>query len=571
MKYLKLAEIYEKLSSTTKRLEKIEILSEFLKTIKNEDSEILYLLQGEIYPEYDERKIGISDQLVIKALSKSTGISKEKITKEWKKIGDLGEVSKKLISQKKQTTLFSTSILTTTKILENLRKLPTLEGKGTVTKKLSLIVELYANSTPLESLYLTRTLLGDLRIGVQESTIKYSILKAFFNNNKNYEENLQRAIDRSNDLEEVFKIAKTKNPKELNKIKLQVGKPIKAMLAEKAKNIEDAFEHLGKPLAIEYKYDGFRLLIHKKENQIILFTRRLENVTKQFPEVEKYVKDFIKGNSFIIDAEAVGYNKKTKKYTDFQEISQRIRRKYKIEDLQNKLPVEITTFDILYYNGKSMLDTPFEERAKFLRSIVKDTPYKLITSKFKITSSKKEIEEFYKKALRDRQEGIMLKKLDAKYKPGRRVGQMLKLKPESNDLDLVITGGEWGNGKRSGWLSSLNLSCKGEEGYLEIGKVGTGIAEKETIDNKITFENLTNLLKPLITKEKGKEVIIKPKIIVTVTYQDIQKSPNYKSNWALRFPRILALREDKPLSEIATLEEIETAFKNSKHQNYRYG
>jgi DNA ligase-1 len=419
--------------------------------------------------------------------------------------------------------------------------------------------------------YLIRTLIGDLRIGVQESTIKYAMLKAFFSNKKEIAPKIQRAIDRSNDLSAVFKLAKTGKIKELEKIKLEVGKPIKAMLAQKAATIKEAFKQLGSPLAIEYKYDGFRLLIHKNKDKITLFTRRLENVTKQFPEVEKYIREYIKGDSFILDSEAVGYDRKTKKYTDFQAISQRIRRKHNISELEKKLPVEVNIFDILYYNGKSLLEIPFEKRAKLIREIVTSHPYKLISSKMKITDNEKEVEKFYKEALKNNQEGIMLKNLNAEYKPGRRVGHMLKLKPEENELDLVITGGEWGTGKRSGWISSFILSCKKGNKYLEIGKVGTGVREKETQDDKITFDKLTEILKPLIIKEKGKNIEVKPKIIVTIHYQDIQKSPNYESGWALRFPRITALREDKPLSEIATLKEIEEDFKNSKHENWKYG
>ena len=571
MKYLELAKIYDELSSTTKRLEKIDILSKFLKEIKDEDSYILYLLEGDIYPEYDEKRMGISFQLVIKAIAKASGLTKEKVTKEWKKIGDLGEVAKKLATKKQQSTLFNSSALTTKKVIDNLRKLPELVGKGTIDKKIFLITELLTHSSAIESLYLVRTLIGDLRIGVQESTIKYAILKAFFNNNKEYEESIQRAIDRSNDLEEVFRISKSGKTKDLEKIKLQVGKPIKAMLAQKVKDIDTAFKQLGKPLVIEYKYDGFRLLIHKKDNKITLFTRSLENVTKQFPEVKNYVNEFIKGDSFILDSESVGYDKKTKKYTDFQAISQRIRRKYKIKELQNKLPIEVNVFDILYYNGKSLLDEPFKKRTELLRKIITEHPYKLIASKMKITQDKKEIENFYKKALNNNQEGIMLKKLDAPYKPGRRVGQMLKLKPDTNELDLVITGAEWGTGKRAGWLSSFNLSCKKDDEFLEIGKVGTGIAELETEENKITFANLTKILKPYIIKEKGKSVTIKPKVIVTVTYQDIQKSSNYKSGWALRFPRMTTLREDRSTIDIATLEEVERDFKSSKFQSWKYG
>jgi DNA ligase-1 len=570
MNYKKLAEFYEEVSSTTKRLEKIDILSKFLKTLKQEDSDILYLIEGNIYPDYDERRIGISNQLALKAIAKATGTDSKKLVQEWKKIGDIGEVAEKHTKHKKQATLQS-HILTTKKVLENLRKLPELEGKGTVNKKLGLITELLTSASPKEALYLVRTLIGDLRIGVQESTIKYGMLKAFFKNNKEHENKIQRAIDNSNDLATVFDIAKKGKPKELEKVHLEVGKPIKAMLAQKAKDIDDAFRQLGKPMAIEYKYDGFRLLIHKANNKITLFTRSLENVTKQFPEVEEYIKKFIKGNSFILDSEAVGYDKKTKHYTDFQKISQRIRRKYHIEKLQKDLPVEVNVFDILYYNGKSQIDVSFKKRRKLIEKIVTNHPYKLIASKHKITSDKKTVEKFYKEAIKAKQEGIMMKSLEAEYKPGRRVGHMLKLKPEENELDLVITGGEWGAGKRAGWISSFILSCKKGNKYLEIGKVGTGILEKETEDNKITFENLTKTLKPLITEEKGKKIKIKPRIVVTVTYQDIQRSPNYESKWALRFPRITLLRNDKPLSEIATLEEIEEDFKNSKHENYRYG
>ncbi|MCA9487866.1 MAG: ATP-dependent DNA ligase [Nanoarchaeota archaeon] len=568
MLYSKLAKLYHELSSTPKRLEKIDILSKFLELLSERDSNILYLLEGNIYPDYDERKIGISNQLAIKALSKSTGTPSKKVQELWKKMGDLGEVAEKITQTKKQTTLASQT-LTTKKVIENLRKLPELVGKGTIDKKISLITELLTSATPQEALYLTRTLIGDLRIGVQESTIKYAMLKAFFKDNKEYEETLQRAIDRTNDLEEVFKIAQKGKIKELEKLKLRVGKPIKAMLAQKAESIEQGFKSLGTPLAVEYKYDGFRLLIHKDKDKVILFTRRLENVTNQFPEVAEYVKEYIKGESFILDSEAVGYDKKTKKYTDFQAISQRIRRKYNIDKLRSSLPVEVNVFDILYYNGKSQLDEPFEKRTELIRKILTPKPYKIIASKMIITSDKKEVEKFYKAALKENQEGVMLKNLKAEYKPGRRVGHMLKIKPDQRDFDLVITGAEWGTGKRKGWLSSFILSCKKNSEYLEIGKTSTGLKEKK--ESGLSYEQLTELLKPLIEKEEGRIVRIKPKIIVAVTYQEIQKSPNYKSGLALRFPRFVALREDKPLKEITTLGEIEEEFDNQKKENYAYG
>ena len=556
MQYQKLADYYEKVSSTTKRLEKTDLTAEFLKNLKEKD--FIYLLLGEIYPEYDERKIGISTQIVIKAISKATGNNEKDIVKEWKKIGDLGEVASKLTKNKKQSTLSSTTI-STKKVLDNLRKLTTLEGKGTIEKKLGLITELLTSANSVESKYIIRTLLADLRIGIQDSTIRDALAKAFFSEDETAKEIIQKAIDKTNDLGIVFEVCKEKNLEKLKKINLEVGNPIKVMLAQKVNNLEEGFKVVGIPCAIEYKYDGFRLVIHKDKNNIKLFTRKLENVTKQFPEVIDYVKKYIKGDSFVLDSEAVGFDRKTKDYTSFQAISQRIRRKYDIEEVSEKLPVEINVFDILFYEGKSLLDEPFIKRSELIRKIIVNQPYKIIAAKQIITSDLVEAEKFYKEALNNHQEGVMMKNLDAEYKPGKRVGQMLKIKPDVRDLDLVITGAEYGTGKRFGWMSSFILSCKDKDEYKEIGKVGTGIKEKTELG--VSFDELTELLKPLIIKEDGKNVSVKPKIVVSVHYQEIQVSPNYSSGYALRFPRITALRLDRDVFDIATLKDVEEDFK----------
>ncbi len=568
MKYLKLAELYEELSNTTKRLEKIDILSKFLKHLSESDRDIMYLLLGDIYPEYDKRKIGISNQLAIKAISKATGIDLKKVVREWKEIGDLGKVAEVLMAERKQVTLHR-HILTTEKVLENLRKLPELEGKGTVSKKLSLITELLTSSSPVEALYLIRIIIGNLRIGVKESTIRESLAAAFFKRDSKTEKKIQGAIDKSNDLAVVFDIAKKGRLKDFKKVLLQVGKPIKVMLAQKVKSLKEGFEKVGKPCAVEYKYDGFRMLIHKKDKEITLFTRSLENVTMQFPEVVDYIKKYVKGDSFILDSEAVGFDRKTKEYKPFQSISQRIKRKYHIDRLQKELPVEINVFDLLYYNGKSLLDEPFEKRTALIKKIIRNHKYKIIHAKQIITGNEEKAKEFYERSIKDNQEGVMMKNLKREYQPGSRVGHMLKIKPEERDLDLVITGGIYGTGKRSGWLSSFILSCRNKKGeFLEIGKMGTGIKEKK--EEGTSFAELTKKLTPYITEEKGKSVKIKPKIIISVTYQEIQKSPNYNSGFALRFPRFTALRPDKPLSEITTLEEIKKDFEHQK-RNWGYG
>ena len=294
MQYLKLAELYEEISSTTKRLQKISILSKFLRFLHESDSSILYLLLGRIYPEHEDKKIGVSSQIAIKAISKSSGVESRDIVEKWKSVGDLGEVSEEVVGKRKQTTLHS-KILTTEKVLENLRKLPDLVGDGTVDRKVSLITELLMSASPLEAKYIIRTVIGDLRVGIQEGTIREAIVHSFFPDDiKESSKKIQAAIDKSNDLALIFNIARKSNLERFEEISLEAGSPTKVMLAQKVKSIEEGFKALGKPVVLEYKYDGFRMLIHKKDGKISLFTRRLENVTKQFPEVREYVQEYIK-------------------------------------------------------------------------------------------------------------------------------------------------------------------------------------------------------------------------------------------------------------------------------------
>ncbi|MBU0958077.1 MAG: ATP-dependent DNA ligase [Nanoarchaeota archaeon] len=583
MKYSQLAELYEKLSSTTKSLEKTDILAKFLNKLKKEqDKSIIYLLKGKIFPDYDESEIGISLQLTIKALSKATGYQETKIVEEFKLLGDLGKVAELLTSSKEQSTLSSTK-LTAEKVLINLRKLVEFEGKGTVEKKISLIAELLTSASPTEAKYLARTLLGNLRIGIGEGVLRDAIVVACCPKDnkaipskgregsgfswgcdeekvKQLKEQVQEAYNTSNDFALVFEKACQGKLKE---IVIDTEKPLKVMLYPKADDFQDAFDRLGKPCIFEYKYDGFRMLIHKNNNGIKLFTRRLDNVAKQFPDVVKYVKENIKAESFIIDSEAIGYDPKTKKFLPFQTISQRIKRKYDIEKLVKKLPIEINVFDILYYNGENLIKKPFEKRHEILKKIIKNDKYHLKLAEQIKTSSEKEAEEFYNKALEEGHEGVMAKSIDAPYKPGSRIGYGLKIKPQDQDFDLVIVKAEYGTGKRAGWLTSYTVACLQQDQFLEIGKVSTGLKEKP--EEGLSFEEVTKKLKPLITKENGREVEVKPKIVITVTYQNIQKSPTYKSGFALRFPRFTRLRLDRNTEDITTLAEIEKEYQRANN------
>ncbi len=377
---------------------------------------------------------------------------------------------------------------------------------------------------------------------------------------------VEEAYALSNDYAEVALKAKSGGIRGLRKISLKVGKPIKVMLAQKVKDVKEGFERLGRPLQAEYKYDGFRMQIHKKEQEIIIFTRRLENVTAQFPDVVEAVRKGVRGESFILDGEAVGIDPQTGKYRPFQEISQRIKRKYSINVLLEKLPVELNLFDVMHYNEKSMLKTPFKERRALLQRIVNEQPKRLVLARALVSSKEEEVEAFYKQALEAGNEGLMLKKLDAPYKPGLRVGFMVKLKPVMDTLDVVVVGAEWGEGKRAKWLTSFKIAVMDENGdYVEVGKVGTGIKELE--GEGVTFSQLTEMMKPLIVSQKGREVELTPKVVMEVSFEEIQRSPTYRSGFALRFPRVVSLREDRSPEDVATISQLEEMYRKQRQQH----
>ncbi|MFC1769303.1 ATP-dependent DNA ligase [Nanoarchaeota archaeon] len=571
MEYLKLVEVYEKLEATTKRLEKTAIIAEFLNNVSAAESRVIVLLlQGKVFPTWDESKLGVASRLALKAISKVTGISQDKIENEWRKKGDLGIVAENLVKRKTQVTLFSSKIMVE-KVFNNLVKVASMEGEGTVDRKISLITELLSSASPKEARYVIRTVLEELRVGVGEGSLRDAIIWANFEkeielekgkkgyeikNREKYDEIssvVQHAYDVSNDFGDVAEAVKASGLKGLKNIGMKVGRPLKVMLAIKVKDVEEGFKRCGKPAMFEYKYDGFRIQCHKHNGKITLFTRRLENVTNQFPDVAKFVEKHVKGDSFILDSEAVGLDKNGN-YLPFQNISQRIKRKYNIEEMSKKFPVELNVFDVISYNKKNYIGESFSERRKLLEKIITSTKGKLVLSKGKITESQKEAEKFYDASLKEGNEGLMVKKLDAPYKPGARVGFMVKLKPTMETLDLVIVGADWGEGKRAQWLSSFTLACYDEGDFLEVGKVGTGIKEKE--EEGVSFAQLTKELKPLIKSQKGRNVTIKPKIVVEITYEEIQKSPTYSSGYALRFPRLVKLRPDRSPKEISTLDTV---------------
>ena len=557
MKYSKLVQVYLDLEKTTKKLEKADILVEFLKNVKtNEIKDVIHLLKGKVFPEYDERKIGMSSRLILKVISISTGNPQEKVEEIWKDIGDLGRVAEKLMKNKKQLTL-AREELTLYKVVNNIKKLAEIQGEGTVDKKIRLIVELLNSSSPEEARFVTSTILEELRVGVASGIIRDSLAKLF---NADVNE-IEKAYNMTTDYGELAELLMEKGINALEKVSVKINIPVKSMLAILAENVEEAFEALGKPAQFENKIDGFRIQIHK-DKDIKIFTRNLEDVTKQFPDIVKYVKENVKAKNFILDGEAVAYDKKTKRHLPFQTISQRIKRKYDIHQMAKDFPIELNLFDVIYCNNHSLINEPLLKRREILEAIIKKENGKIVLTKKLVTNDAKKAKKFFEDCLKNGNEGIMIKNVNSGYVAGRYVNGWMKLKNILEPLDLVIVKAEYGEGKRVKWITSYTLACKSGNELLELGKVSTGVKEKT---EGLTYEELTKLLKPLIIHEKGKEITVKPRIILEIGYEEIQKSSSYSSGFALRFPRVLRRRDnEKNLNEINNLKDVEKIYNSQR-------
>jgi len=562
MRYSILSDVYEELEKHSSKLKKTEIIAEILKkTPKDELDEVVLLLNGRVFPAWTDVEIGVADKMMLKAIAKTTGESEKAVSDTWKKTGDLGITAEELMKKKRQRTLGAEE-LTVRKVFDNFRKIAEQTGSGSQDRKLSLLSELLSSATAKEARYIARTVLEQLRVGVAEGIIRDAIAKAFDVS----AEDVESAWNFLPDYGEVAKIAKAKGTKGLQKVELELGIPVNVLLAEKVPDLKTAIDSFENPL-LQYKYDGMRCVIQKKGDKIWIFTRRLEDVTKAFPEIVEYAKKALRAKEIIVDSEALGLDPKTGKPIPFQLLSTRIKRKYDIEKAMKDIPVQVNLFDILYLNGKTLFSLSLAERWNLLKKEVHEIKGKFRFADSLITKDLQKAEKFYNESLAAGHEGLIIKNLDAHYIPGRSVaGGWLKVKPTLENLDVAIVGGVWGTGKRAGWLGSLILGIRDPKtgDFLEIGMMGTGIKEKKTNPEDVTFEELTKRLKPLIIKEEGNTVKIRPKIVIEVSYEEIQKSPTYESGYALRFPRFLRLRPEKGLADVDDLTRVKKIYEMQK-------
>ncbi|WP_436903180.1 ATP-dependent DNA ligase [Halovenus halobia] len=576
MEYAELVGVYERLAGTDSNNEKRDILAETFADAGDLLPVVVKLVRGRLFAAHQREELGVSSSLTRDAIAKATGIADDDLRERWRETGDLGDVAAWAVENQTQQTLFS-ELLTVERVHDSLREITSFEGDGSQSRRVDEIAGLLSDADPSEARYVVRTALGHMRVGIGEGTIRDAIAVAFLDGSDEAIDAVERAYQVTNDYRVVAQTARDEGRDGLADLDVQLFRPVQAMLAEKGESLEQALTDAatdGEAIC-EVKYDGARVQIHKQGDEIRLFTRRLEDITEQFPDVVAAVREGVTAESAILDGELVGYTPETVEFDDrepvpFQRFSQRIKREDGVEKMAREVPVVVHLFDCLY-DGETLIETPFSTRIDRLEATFEDVavrpdePLAGLERSRALTASvdadPEEMEtpdavtERYREALDAGHEGLMVKNPAATYQPGTRVGRMLKVKPTMEPLDLVVSRAMYSEGRRSDWLGRLYLACYDDsaEEFREVGRLSTGYTDEE-------LDALTDRLEELIVSRDARSVELRPEVVLEVEYEEIQRSEEYDSGYALRFPRFLRRRETLAPSDADTLERAERLF-----------
>ncbi len=525
--FLELAQLCRRVEATTKRNEKIALISDFLKSVNQQEVPLATLfLAGKAFPESDPRVLEIS-------------------------YASISDASRKL-GQKRLTE----HALTISDVYQTLEKIAETSGSRSRERKMSLLQTILTQASPVEAEFLTRMMLGEMRIGVVEGVLLDAIAEA----SSVSRDLVRRAHMLHGDIGDVASLAMSKGGTALEHIGLSLFVPVKPMLAEMAEDVSQVLAEHRDGTVFEYKFDGARIQIHRKNDKIRIFTRRLTDVTDSIPEIVDFARTQVKASEFLIEGEVVATGSAGRPIP-FQDLMRRFRRVHEIENMTGKVPLKLYLFDALEINGKTLIDEPYTERWKALSQIV---PKEQLAPRI-ITSDPREVEGFMQSALKEGHEGLMAKSLASNYSIGARGKKWFKIKP-ADRLDVVIVAADWGSGRRVGWLSNYHLAVRDEDTgeFLVIGKTFKGLTDAE-------FETVTKRLQDLKTRDGRYTVYVKPAIVAEVAYNEIQKSPTYKSGFALRFARISRFRDDKGPEDADTLQRLRQLYDKQFENKARYG
>jgi len=584
MKFKTLAVLFSDLESTPKRLEMIDILSKFFGNIKEikdfkDLDKIIYLLQGQLVSNIKQfPKIGLAEKMIIEALSLHSTIEKKKIKEVLIKSGDIGATAELVLTKKKeQKYIFDfedkliglESLLEISELYSALQKIALSEGAGSQESKLRILRDLMSKSSPLETKYLLRIITSTLRVGVSTLTIIDGLALGFTGIKRN-REFIEKAYNMHPDLGDITVILAEKGIEEVKKIDISYGIPIRSMLASRVPYAE-IIEKTGSPLIAEYKLDGERLQVHKQGDNVLLFSRRLLDISDQYPDVCQMIRENLKVNNAIIEGEIVAMDAFYEKMLPFQVLSKR-RRKHDIDDILKEVPVSLFLFDLLKIEDESYIEKPFLERRKKLEEIVKERD-EIHLVKSVLINTTEELLDIFNEARNNGTEGIIAKSIkeESTYQAGNRGFLWIKLKgleggKLSDTLDCVIIGGIYGRGRRKGVYSAYILAVYDPEDdtFKAFTRVASGW----------TDEILENLMKEMAQYEVAKKpnnVIcddkpdqwFQPEVAIEIMGDEITISDKFPSlGFSLRFPVFLRFRPEKGQKDVTTVDEIKELYKS---------
>jgi len=574
MTFKKLAEHFEKLEETSSRLSLIDILSELFSEVSPDEVPIVsYLIQGRVAPFYEPVEIGMAEKNVAASIARVCGVEKEEVLVLYGKVGDLGKTAQALYQEsgiKNQG-----KMLQVKDVFDTLRQIADFSGDGTVEKKISTLVGLLEKATAIEAKHLVRIPLGTSRLGIGDPTVLDAFAKAKLGD-RSKRKLLEGAYNKVSDLGLIGKTLWEGGLPAVQKLDVEFGRPIRSQLCERLPDSKSILEKYGGDAHVQYKYDGFRIQIHKKGKQVRLFSRNLEETTPMFPDIIEGVLKQIKADSIILDSEGLAYNPESEEFLPFQETTKR-RRKHGIEDAAKTLPLKAFVFDIMYINGKSLVDTPLSERLQIMAKAI-DGDEVLIEQPGVFMNDAAKMDAMLQDALTKGLEGLIVKRPDSLYEAGARNFNWIKLKRHSSGelkdtIDCVILGYIFGRGKRADFGAGallVGVYDKEKDEFVTVSKIGTGLTDEEWREIHRRADKIKVDHKPArVNAVMEPSVWIKPEIVIEVLADEITKSPTHTAGrtdtepgYALRFPRLVKFRDaDKRAEDSTTVSELIEMYK----------
>ena len=539
--FAELAELGERLGATKGRKKMAALVADYLRSVsESEIAAAARMIIGRVFPERQGRPLNLSGAAVARVVNQVVKTTAEQRQQIVAQAVDLSESVQMMLERGKRSHS-PAAPLTLQGVWSAFQDIAAASGRGSRQHKDDILRTVLQGATASEAKYIVKLAVGEMRHGVSEGLLLDGIALASGVPRKQ----VQRANMLMGDVGEVARVALLEGGGGLDAIQAQPGRPIKPMLAQSAESVEEAFDLLGPQLALEYKLDGARVQIHKQGQRVWLFSRHLSDLTASLPDVRQEITREIHADAAILEGEVIAVGEAGQPLP-FQQLMRRLGRVHDIEALREEVPVKLYLFDLLYADGEVWIDRPHQERAEKLQRV--RGGIRLVQRL--LPSTVAEGEAFLQQARLAGHEGIMAKGLDSPYRPGIRGRHWLKIKPVTT-LDLVIVAADWGYGRRHGWLSNYHLAARDEESgqLLEVGKTFKGLTDEE-------FQQMTDRLLSLKVAEARGTVSVRPEVVVEVAFNNIQKSPQYKSGMALRFARIVRFRPDKTPAEADTIQTM---------------